>query len=142
MKPFTVAKVLVINTEGKLLVLRRSATDERRPLQWDYPGGFVEPGEDLKAAAIRETLEEAGISLDHVELIHAHSEVRPDRGLSGSWLTFVAFVDATPEVTLSFEHDRYKWDEPQALLAEITYDLQHQSLAYALEHGLLKGVAS
>ena len=37
--------------------------------QWAPPGGYVEAGESLEAAAIREVREEAGISLDATQLV-------------------------------------------------------------------------
>jgi 8-oxo-dGTP diphosphatase len=138
MQPYVIAKVFVINPDGKLLTVRRSETDERRPLQWDFPGGFVEPGEDLMEAAIRETEEEAGISLKDAQLIYAMSEAEPEKERSGTWLVFVAHVADTPEVTLSYEHDEYRWVEPIELFQEITYDRQHKMLGYALENHLLQ----
>jgi 8-oxo-dGTP diphosphatase len=50
----------VIEREGRLLVCRRQATD-RYPLQWEFPGGKVEPGEDPRAALARELEEELAI---------------------------------------------------------------------------------
>lgn len=137
MQPYVIVKVLVINPEGKLLAIRRSETDTRRPLQWDFPGGFVEPGEDIMAAAIRETEEEAGVSLPDAQLIFAMSEAEPEKERAGTWLTFLAHVPHTPEITLSFEHDEHKWADPQELFAEITYDRQRDMLAYALQNRLL-----
>ena len=37
--------------------------------QWAPPGGYVEAGESLEAAAIREVREEAGIALDATQLV-------------------------------------------------------------------------
>jgi ADP-ribose pyrophosphatase YjhB (NUDIX family) len=42
-----------------LLVANQYAPDE--PLRWSFPGGSVEPGEDLGQATIRELYEESGI---------------------------------------------------------------------------------
>ena len=49
-----------VQREQDLLVIRRRAG---RYLggQWDIPGGTVEPGESAAEAAVRETIEEAGL---------------------------------------------------------------------------------
>jgi 8-oxo-dGTP pyrophosphatase MutT (NUDIX family) len=58
------AKVIVWAEERLVLVIRRSETDPREPLTWDLPGGVVDRGEDPGDGAMREVLEETGISLD------------------------------------------------------------------------------
>jgi 8-oxo-dGTP diphosphatase len=51
----------LIEREGRLLVCRRRA-DQRHALQWEFPGGKVEPEEDPPAALARELEEELGIA--------------------------------------------------------------------------------
>ncbi len=46
----------IIEREGKILICRRTA-QQSHPLQWEFPGGKVEPGE-LPAAALERELEE------------------------------------------------------------------------------------
>ncbi len=131
----TLAKVFVVNARGEVLFLRRSATDTNRPLQWDLPGGNVEPGETLEQGAIRETDEEAGIKLSSVRPVYAITEAR-DWGV-GTWLFFAADVD-DPEVTLSYEHDDYRWVKLEDILPEITYELHHAVIEFLLTHKLLQ----
>jgi 8-oxo-dGTP pyrophosphatase MutT (NUDIX family) len=78
-----VAKVLLVGTNGDVLTLRRSQTDERRPQEGDIPGGWVDKGEDLASAAIRETEEEAGIKLkpEDLQLVYASTAMRDDRNV-------------------------------------------------------------
>ena len=59
-----VVHVWIHNHEGKFLMSQRSATRPHDPLKWECVGGSVLAGEDSLAGAIRETLEEVGISLD------------------------------------------------------------------------------
>lgn len=108
-----IAKVVVWNSDGKVLVLRRSKTDTRRPLTWDLPGGLVEYGEHPRLAAIRETEEEAGIKLDGVRVVDVDSLVREGEYVIS--LIFTAEVD-DPKVRVSWEHDQYKWVEQEELL--------------------------
>ena len=57
----TSSKLVVVDPEGRVLLL--SCTDPGAPgTRWqELPGGGVEPGEDGAAAAVREVLEEAGV---------------------------------------------------------------------------------
>lgn len=136
MKSFVVSKVLVVNEKGEVLALRRSKTDERRPGQWDFPGGWVDAGEDAHTAAIREAKEEAGLDLKDPTLVFAFSEMTTQYG-SGTWLLFVEHISGDPEITLSYEHDAHAWKKPENLLKEITYERQQKMLKYVLENKLL-----
>jgi 8-oxo-dGTP diphosphatase len=48
--------------EGRVLISQRRA-DQSLPLQWELPGGKVEPGEAPVAAVARELREELGIEV-------------------------------------------------------------------------------
>jgi 8-oxo-dGTP diphosphatase len=48
--------------EGRVLVTQRRA-DQALPLQWEFPGGKVEPGEAPVAALARELAEEIGVKV-------------------------------------------------------------------------------
>lgn len=50
--------VLVLNEDGHILLVN----DARRG--WEFPGGLVEEGESVEAAAIREVDEETGIRIE------------------------------------------------------------------------------
>ena len=51
----------VIEAAGKVLLVRRAKEPDRGML--DLPGGFVDPGESLEQALVRELKEELGLSL-------------------------------------------------------------------------------
>jgi len=50
----------IIEREGRVLIGRRKP-EQKHPLQWEFPGGKVEPGETPEQALARELEEELGI---------------------------------------------------------------------------------
>lgn len=56
-----------------VLVRRRNP-----PLGWALPGGFVDVGETVEAAAAREAKEETGLTVSGLELIGVYSDPRRD----------------------------------------------------------------
>ena len=55
----------VAERDGQYLICRRPA-DKRHGDLWEFPGGKLEPGETLEAAAHRELAEELGVRLGKV----------------------------------------------------------------------------
>lgn len=53
----------LILREEKILICQRTA-DQAMPFKWEFPGGKVESGEDLKDALHRELDEELGIDAE------------------------------------------------------------------------------
>jgi len=102
-----VAKVLLFDDEGNVLVLIRNSTHPNFPSHLDFPGGEVEPGEQAVLAVIREVKEEADISLalGDVNLVY---EKHIDDHLT--YMLFEAHIKAPkPIVRLSWEHADSKW---------------------------------
>jgi 8-oxo-dGTP pyrophosphatase MutT (NUDIX family) len=54
------ARVLLVDPASRLLLLR-AGTTAAGPLFWFVVGGGVEPGEDMRSAAVREVQEETGL---------------------------------------------------------------------------------
>jgi 8-oxo-dGTP diphosphatase len=66
-----------IERRGRVLLSQRRA-DQSFPLAWEFPGGKVEPGEDLTSALVREIREELGCAIRVGEIVdlvfHAYPE--------------------------------------------------------------------
>ena len=115
-----IAKVLVVDKHGDVLVLRRSSSHPNYAHHWDFPGGEVEHGENPASAAAREIEEETGITIGPTML-----DLGFDKRLSDQ-LTHMLFVtnldSAKPSVATSWEHDTHKWLDINTLLAETMPD--------------------
>jgi 8-oxo-dGTP diphosphatase len=66
---------VVIALPGDRVVLVRR---KHPPPGWAMPGGFVEVGETLEAAAVREAREETGLEVRLEELLYVYSDPRRD----------------------------------------------------------------
>jgi 8-oxo-dGTP pyrophosphatase MutT (NUDIX family) len=62
------ARVLFLDDVGRMLMVRGHDPHQPERTFWFTPGGGLEPGEDAKAAAVRELAEETGFILDAHEL--------------------------------------------------------------------------
>ncbi len=111
-----VAKALIFDLGGKVLVLRRSGSHPRYAHHFDLPGGEVEQGEDPATAVAREIKEETGLGVDSSSLELCFRNDLPN---SLTHLLFkVTCGDGEPKLTLSWEHDGYDWLAVDDLLAQ------------------------
>lgn len=70
--PKVAAVVLVSDEQGRLLYIRRN--HEPAMYQWSWPSGFVDAGERVEDAAVREVLEETGIEVEIGDLLGVWSQ--------------------------------------------------------------------
>lgn len=85
---------------GKILLVKRAF--EPGAGKWSIPGGLVEVGEKLSAAAARETEEETGVKVDILELINVFDVV--DRDEAGKVRYHYVLVDFLSKPTGGEEH--------------------------------------
>ncbi|MBA4374348.1 MAG: NUDIX hydrolase [Thermodesulfovibrio sp.] len=68
-----VVHVLVFDSNGRLLLQKRSLNKDVAPGKWDTSvGGHINPGEDPPAAAAREMEEELGVSGCSMEFLYTY----------------------------------------------------------------------
>ena len=66
-----------IERRGRVLLSQRR-TDQSFPLAWEFPGGKVEPGEDLTSALVREIREELDCTIRVKEIVDLVFHAYPD----------------------------------------------------------------
>lgn len=139
MRSNIIAKAVVLNDDGQVLLLRRSDTDTRRPGTWDFPGGGIETGEELIAGVARELREEAGLSIPQAELtlVYAATEAWQPTDESITRLLFVTHLHGQAAITLSFEHSDFKWTDVATALTDFPHPFYAAGLKYAADHDLL-----
>jgi 8-oxo-dGTP diphosphatase len=69
----TVDVIVSLPGDRVVLVARRF-----EPIGWALPGGFVDEGETVEAAAVREVQEETGLSVTLTDLLWVYSDPRRD----------------------------------------------------------------
>ena len=73
--PRLVVDVVIPAEEGVVLIRRGSDPFEG---QWALPGGFVEVGETVEEAAVREAAEETGLAVELALLVGVYSDPERD----------------------------------------------------------------
>ena len=97
------------------------------PFGWAIPGGFVDYGESVETAAIREAEEETGVKVELVEQFHVYSDPNRDPRQHTLSVVFIAMGRGEPQAAddaknlgvfefwqlpenLCFDHDRIMRD--------------------------------
>lgn len=77
---------LIIEMEGGVVLIER----KNPPPGWALPGGFVDYGETLEQAALREAREETSLDVRLIRQFHAYSDPRRDARQHNVTVVFIA----------------------------------------------------
>ena len=85
---------IIIQLEGGAIVLIERANP---PYGWALPGGYVDYGESLEEAAVREAKEETGLDVELLGQFHTYSDPERDSRQHNISTVFVARSDGVPK---------------------------------------------
>jgi len=83
---------IIIETKGGIILIDR----KNKPFGWALPGGFVDYGESLEQAAMREALEETGLQISLKEQLKTYSAPDRDSRYHTISTVFIATAEGSP----------------------------------------------
>jgi ADP-ribose pyrophosphatase YjhB (NUDIX family) len=83
--PIPTVDLIIEYNEGIILIKRKNP-----PEGWALPGGFVDYGESLEAAAVREAKEETGLNVELLRQFRAYSDPKRDPRHHTITIVFIA----------------------------------------------------
>ncbi len=132
----------VIEAEGKLLLVERAKEPDIGML--DLPGGFVDPGESLEEALVRELKEELGLQLtvsNCREYLCSSVNEYPYQGVlyHSLDLFFLVRLEQQPVIRPADDVGGYQWCDPREIPFET---VAFSSVQDALRHFLDQSASS
>jgi ADP-ribose pyrophosphatase YjhB (NUDIX family) len=89
--PLLTVDIIIECRDGIVLIERKNP-----PWGWALPGGFVDYGESLEAAAIREAREETSLKVHLTEQMHTYSDPSRDPRHHSVSTVFIAKAEGMP----------------------------------------------
>ncbi len=87
--PLVAVDIIIKLENGQIVLIER----HNPPYGWALPGGFVECGESLEEAAVREAKEEICLDIRNIQQFHTYS--KPDRDPRFHCVSTVFLAEAT-----------------------------------------------
>jgi len=89
--PLPTVDVIIEINSGIILIQRKNP-----PFGWALPGGFVDYGESLEDAAVREALEETSLGISDLRLVGCYSDPHRDSRMHTISAVYAAKASGTP----------------------------------------------
>ena len=124
----------------QVLVFQRAATGTRCPLAWETVHGRIEPDERPEQAAVREVLEETGLTIDRLYNVTTQAFYLHGMGAVQMAVVFCAFVAEAAPPALGVEHRTAEWLDFDAARARFAWPREREALGH-IEHLLRTGDA-
>jgi 8-oxo-dGTP diphosphatase len=104
-------KAVIRDEEGRSLLVKRSPGSRHYVEQWEWPGGKVDPGEDVTDALHREVEEETGLGIDLTGYAGAPSFAVPRTNLPPIHVVALCFEARLSGgvLRMSDEHTEAQW---------------------------------
>lgn len=90
--PFPTVDIIIETVHGIVLIERKNP-----PYGWALPGGFVDYGESLEAAAVREAREETSLEVSNLRLLGCYSDPGRDERMHTISTVYVAEGHGKPQ---------------------------------------------
>ena len=114
--PFVTVDIIIEKDDGIILIKRKYP-----PYGWAIPGGFVDYGETLEKAAVREAKEETCLDVTLIRQFHTYSEPSRDPRHHTISTVFIASGEGVPRAADDAEEIGI-FKERDALPEEMAFD--------------------
>ena len=115
--PVPTVDIIIELNEGVVLIERKNP-----PYGWALPGGFVDYGESVEAAARREALEETSLDVKLTAQLHVYSDPKRDERLHTVTTVFVAKAREEAEPAAGDDAKRTAVYKEENLPAPLAFD--------------------
>jgi 8-oxo-dGTP diphosphatase len=93
-----IRKIILIDTDDRFMIVKRSSDAEKYPNEWDFPGGHIHEDEDEIAGLKREVKEETALDIASPEEVSQEGRIK-----------FYKTRQYNGTIELSEEHTTHKW---------------------------------
>jgi 8-oxo-dGTP diphosphatase len=119
-KPITpsIAVDVIIEYGGGIVLIER----KNEPFGWAIPGGFVDVGESLEVAAVREAKEETSLDVELCDLLYVYG--KPERDRRGHTVSVIYSGRGTGELKAADDAKKAKVYSQADLPSDLAFDHQ------------------
>ena len=115
------ATSLLLNNDGKLLILKRSNKVKTYKGLWGGIAGYVEKNEKPYETAIKEINEEVGLKKEDVSLIKKldpilFTDFYEQKRYDWKIFVFLFKIREKRKIKIDWEHSEYRWIQPSEII--------------------------